>query len=668
LPTSSTADAPPPVTAADPDAPPGGFAALDAALRSAVEAVAAADPTPTDPLRGLYISDDAALQTARGLDGATLDERIGAVAAQLGLGGLDAAILGVCLAPEAEPSYGRLVAYLHDDVTRRRPSPRLLARLLSGPQLSEPVVLSRLGASAPLRASGALVLVAPETGQLPVAERMLTPDGLLVSLVLGTDLAASEPPAGVRHVAPRRLGPWPAALLARLRACAADAAGGATPVLGVVGPDAEQALAAAAGGGGLVVVRPRAAGDEALVAHARLRALLHGALLAVGSADQLLPAEEREALTEALARRGGPSVVVGAAAVEAIREAGEPVHVVSIPPLTLGERADAWADQLPDDAREHAAAMAARFPLSREQIADASLLAVAHAREERLASPARHHLVAAGQAVAGTTMGGLARRLEAGWDWSDLVLPADEVATLRSIAAYLRHRETVLDGWGFGALGSGDGLTVMFCGPSGTGKTMAAQVIANDLGLEAFHVDVSAIVSKYIGETEKNLERLFSAATDAGALMVFDEADALFGKRSAVTDARDRYANLEVSYLLQRIESHPGASILTTNMRQNVDQAFLRRMDFIVDFPLPGEAERLAIWRRHLPAGAPVAEALDFESLAREHELPGGAIRNCLRAAAFAAADDGGAIAMSHVRAAIRLELRKLGRLSAAGR
>ena len=281
------------------------------------------------------------------------------------------------------------------------------------------------------------------------------------------------------------------------------------------------------------------------------------------------------------------------------------MHVIAIPPLTRGERTGAWVAHLPAGAHEYAAAVAARFPLSREQIADACVLAAAHAREERLAIPARRHLVAAGQAVAGTAMGGLARRLEAGWDWDDLVLPADDVATLRSIAAYLRHRETVLDGWGFGGLGGGDGLTVMFCGQSGTGKTMAAQVIANDLGLEAFHVDVSAIVSKYIGETEKNLERLFAAATDAGALMVFDEADALFGKRSAVSDARDRYANLEVSYLLQRIESHPGASILTTNMRQNVDQAFLRRMDFIVDFPLPGEAERLAIWRRHLPPAPP---------------------------------------------------------------
>ncbi len=475
-------------------------------------------------------------------------------------------------------------------------------------------MLSRLGASAPLRATGALTLVAPESGELPVAERMLTPDVLLVSLVLGTDLAAIEPPAGVRHVASRRLGPWPAGLLDRLRGCAADAAAGARAGARRHRP---RRRAGARGGGGR---RWRGSCSCALAAwatgrcspHARLRARLQGALVAVASGDEPLSGDEREALTESLARADGPAVLAGAAVVAAVRAAGVPVHVIAIPPLTLGERTDAWVAQLPADAHGHAAAVAARFPLAREQIADACVLAAAQAREERLAAPARHHLVTAGQALAGTAMGGLARRLEAGWDWDDLVLAPGDVATLRSIAAYLRHRETVLDGWGFGALGSGDGLTVMFCGPSGTGKTMAAQVIANDLGLEAFHVDVSAIVSKYIGETEKNLEQLFAAATDTGALMVFDEADALFGKRSAVTDARDRYANLEVSYLLQRIESHPGASILTTNMRQNIDQAFLRRMDFIVDFPLPGEAERLAIWRRHLPAGAPVADDLDL--------------------------------------------------------
>jgi SpoVK/Ycf46/Vps4 family AAA+-type ATPase len=192
-------------------------------------------------------------------------------------------------------------------------------------------------------------------------------------------------------------------------------------------------------------------------------------------------------------------------------------------------------------------------------------------------------------------------------------------------------------------------------------------VIANDLGLEAYRVDLAGVVSKYIGETEKNLDRLFRVAEHANAVLVFDEADALFGKRSAVSDARDRYANLEVAYLLQRVETYPGVVILTTNLRQDVDQAFLRRIDIAIDFPVPGPAERARLWRRNLPPRAPLSDAIDLDRLAAAHPLPGGAIRNCARAAAFAAAGDGGVIAAAHLDQAIALELRKLGRLSVGG-
>jgi SpoVK/Ycf46/Vps4 family AAA+-type ATPase len=229
----------------------------------------------------------------------------------------------------------------------------------------------------------------------------------------------------------------------------------------------------------------------------------------------------------------------------------------------------------------------------------------------------------------------------------------------------VRHRDRVLDDWGFGTLdGRSGGLIALFSGESGTGKTMAAQVIANDLGLEAYRVDLAGVVSKYIGDTEKNLDRVFQTAEHANAVLVFDEADALFGKRSAVSDARDRYANLEVAYLLQRVETYPGVVILTTNLRQDVDQAFLRRLDFALDFPVPGAAERARLWRRHLPPAAPAEPGLDLDRLARAHPLPGGAIRNCARAAAFAAADDGGVITATHLERAVALELRKLGRLS----
>jgi SpoVK/Ycf46/Vps4 family AAA+-type ATPase len=262
-------------------------------------------------------------------------------------------------------------------------------------------------------------------------------------------------------------------------------------------------------------------------------------------------------------------------------------------------------------------------------------------------------------------MGELAARLSTTWTWDDIVLAESDLALLRTIVGFVRHRDRVLDDWGFGALdGRRGGLVALFSGESGTGKTMAAQVIANDLGLEAYRVDLAGVVSKYIGETEKNLDRIFRVAEHANAVLVFDEADALFGKRSAVSDARDRYANLEVAYLLQRVETYPGVVILTTNLRQDVDQAFMRRIDVAIDFAVPGPAERARLWRRNLPARAPVQGDLDLDRLAASYPMAGGAIRNCARAAAFAAASDGGVIAMSHVEQAVALELRKLGRLS----
>jgi SpoVK/Ycf46/Vps4 family AAA+-type ATPase len=211
---------------------------------------------------------------------------------------------------------------------------------------------------------------------------------------------------------------------------------------------------------------------------------------------------------------------------------------------------------------------------------------------------------------------------------------------------------------------SSQGLKVLFAGESGTGKTMAAQVIATDLGLDVFRVDLATVVSKYIGETERNLDRIFGAAEGSNAILFFDEADALFGKRSEVKDAHDRYANIEVSYLLQRMESYPGAVVLATNYRRNIDEAFMRRLDFAIDFPFPEPADRARIWKRLLPDSAPVGPDVDVEALARRFELSGGSIRNCSVSAAFTAADDGGRIDMRHLVGAVAAEYRKIGRLT----
>ncbi|MDQ6867043.1 MAG: ATP-binding protein [Pseudomonadota bacterium] len=256
---------------------------------------------------------------------------------------------------------------------------------------------------------------------------------------------------------------------------------------------------------------------------------------------------------------------------------------------------------------------------------------------------------------------GLAQRIESASTWDDLVLPDGETRVLRTIAAQLRQRVTVYEHWGFAAKSSrGLGISALFAGPSGTGKTMAAEVLANELCLDLYRIDLSSVVSKYIGETEKNLRRVFDAAEESGAILLFDEADALFGKRSEVKDSHDRYANIEVSYLLQRMEAYRGLAILTTNMKSALDLAFLRRIRFVVQFPFPDEVERVAIWKRIFPASTP-KDGLDFSRLAKLR-IAGGNIRNIALNAAFLAADAGEPVRMTHLMAAASSEYAKMER------
>jgi AAA+ superfamily predicted ATPase len=253
----------------------------------------------------------------------------------------------------------------------------------------------------------------------------------------------------------------------------------------------------------------------------------------------------------------------------------------------------------------------------------------------------------------------LAQRIETDASWDDLVLPEKEKETLRDIATHVRCQSTVYEDWGFGESSPrGLGISALFAGASGTGKTLAAEVLANELRLDLYRIDLSRVVSKYIGETEKNLSRVFDAAERGGAVLLFDEADALFGKRSEVKDSHDRYANIEVSYLLQRMEAYRGLAILTTNMKSALDGAFLRRIRFIIRFPFPEAAQRAEIWRRIFPIETPT-EGLDPERLA-QLDIAGGTIRNIALNAAFLAADGGCPVHMRHVLAAARREYTKL--------
>jgi hypothetical protein len=333
-----------------------------------------------------------------------------------------------------------------------------------------------------------------------------------------------------------------------------------------------------------------------------------------------------------------------------------------VPSPTRDERLAIWRDVLGQRGSELNGALtraAAQFDLGR----GAMRMAAARAGGGDLGDDA---LWDACRVASRPRMDGLAQRIDAVAGWDDLVLPEQPRAVLRVIAAQVRQRHRVYEEWGFAARSArGLGITALFVGESGTGKTMAAEVLAHELRLDLFRIDLASVVSKYIGETERNLRQLFDAAEGSGAILLFDEADALFGRRSEVRDSHDRYANVEVSYLLQRMEAYRGLAILTTNMKQALDPAFLRRIRFIVRFPFPDAGLRAAIWRGIFPGRTPTGE-LDFEQLAQLN-VSGGYIRNIALGGAFLAADGEAPVSMHHLAAAARAEYAKLERpLSAA--
>jgi hypothetical protein len=330
---------------------------------------------------------------------------------------------------------------------------------------------------------------------------------------------------------------------------------------------------------------------------------------------------------------------------------------VDVAKPTAREQKEAWIEALGADATEHARRPATHFDFDVVTIQRIAADALAATRDDRSRLPAALWHYSLGRAR--PTLDQLAQRIDSKAGWDDLKLPATEKALLRQIVDQVEHRSVVYDDWGFRErMNRGLGVSVLFAGASGTGKTMAAEVIANELQLPLYRVDLSTVVNKYIGETEKNLRRLFDAAEDGGAILHCDEADALFGKRSEVKDSHDRHANIEIDYLLQRIEAFRGLAILTTNMKNALDSAFLRRLRFVVNFPFPGVAEREAIWRSAFPVALRI-DALDFDQLARLN-LTGGSIHSIVLNAAFLAARQAGAVTMPLVLEAARTEFRKL--------
>lgn len=344
-----------------------------------------------------------------------------------------------------------------------------------------------------------------------------------------------------------------------------------------------------------------------------------------------------------------------------------PFYSIALSEPDLRVRKKAWFDVFrsisPKSAAEWGDILADRFKLTPGQIRDAA----SSAKQEcalRGTAPTLPDYLKACRAQSSDKLAESAKKIEPRCTWEDIVLPDGKVAQLKELCNQVKHRYRVFAEWGYDQkISHGKGLSALFSGPPGTGKTMAAEVVAHELGIELYKIDLSGVVSKYIGETEKNLSKIFAEAENTNAVLFFDEADALFGKRTEVSDAHDRYANIETSYLLQKMEEYEGVVILATNLRENMDEAFTRRIRFVVEFPFPDEVGRQFIWEKHFPASAPVANDMDFAFLSKRIPVAGGNIKNIVLNAAFLAANNGNVISMQHVLHATKREYEKMGKL-----
>jgi hypothetical protein len=527
------------------------------------------------------------------------------------LSAAEAEVLALLVAVELSPARQRLVGYLQDSVQLPRLTLASLARIFFDAHHPGERALAP---GARLRTAG----LARLTGDGPWATLTGEPAARLIWHLRGDPHPDPLLPAGT--------------VVTPAEGSSPQRPGGLLLVHGGDRDSRLRAVRARWPGAGLLVCAPPLA--EAVVREATI-----GNLVVVVHLEAPLTAADRDAVT-----RAGHLCW-------ALSSPGElPLETLPDRPwrevhVTDGEAGPAdWAELLgrePDPA----------YRLNREQL---RLVATAATADSGEVAPAVRRL-------AGGHLDGVAVRIRPRRSWPDLILPADEARQLHELAARHRGRETVYGRWRFSPVPS-VGVVGLFAGPSGTGKTLAAEVVAGDLGLDLYKVDLSAVVSKYIGETEKNLERIFGAAAAGDLVLFFDEADALFGKRSEVSDAHDRYANIEVAYLLQRLETYDGLVILATNLQRNIDPAFLRRISVAIDFVAPEEPERRAIWARAFPATAPVTD-LDLEFLARQFKITGGVISNAALGAAFLAASEDSPITMRHAVLSVKREFQKLGRL-----
>jgi AAA+ superfamily predicted ATPase len=610
--------------------------------------------------------------------------RLETLQARLGLDAFDVDALLVCLAPELDLGYTRLYAYLQDDANYKHPTVELTLNLLCPQPADRLVHQARFGPTAPLRAHRLLhCLPAAGFHQTPLLAQALKLDERIRRYLLEDDTPDEQLLPFVSVLTPQRALDdlqLPAEMKQRLTALAAQDQ--STAVFYFQGPRGvgKQATAeslARQRNQRLLVVHGARLAQAPPADFARLAQLierearLQDALLYWQDFDALLApahAAALDALLHVLANRPQLSLLAAEAAWQPGLDAlARPFFHVNFPLPTAAVRAQLWRQALNGrSAQLDLDGVAAQFRLSGGQIRDAAATAqqLARWRNPDGGQIETADLFQASRLHSSQKLSALAQQIRPHYRWADIILPAAQLAQLRRLCDQVKHQAQVFEAWGFARkLALGRGVNALFTGQPGTGKTMAADILAGELELDLYKIDLSAVVSKYIGETEKNLARIFAEAETSNAVLFFDEADALFGKRTEVKDAHDRYANLEISYLLQRMDEYEGVVILATNLRENLDDAFVRRIRFIVEFPLPAAADRLRIWQAIWPAEAPLAADVDLHALAEYLDAPGGVIRNMALAAAFLAAAEKTTISMAHLLQASAEEYRKMGRL-----
>jgi SpoVK/Ycf46/Vps4 family AAA+-type ATPase len=627
--------------------------------------------------------------------------RVSWLADVFGLSRLETDMVLIALAPEVDLRYERLYAFLQDDVSRRRPSVDLVLNLLCSSAEAKLAARGCFSSESPLIRHRLIHLV-PDVHhvQPPLLAHQVKLDGQIVRLLLHEPGIDARLKSFCRFVNPA----LPCAEVAvqdgtrqALRALVARARRTRQPLrLYFHGPHGTgkrrcaELLSSDAAAPLLAVDLARVPANETdLDTAIRLvlrEAWFQDAIVYLEGIDALR-ADPRpiafDGVLDALAEDGGVAIMAGTARWSGSDRRSTKVITVQFGLPDFGSRQSIWSANLRDrgvsaDTRT-IDALSDRFRFSAVQIAEAVSQACSRAELRACsgaasaatvdgdpalaAAPSATDLFAAARTQCGDALAALAHKIEPRYGWEDLVLPADALAQLHEICQRVAQRHRVLNEWGFDRkLSLGKGVNALFAGPSGTGKTMAAEIIAHTLELDLYRIDLAGVISKYIGETEKNLDRVFSAAGSANAILFFDEADALFGKRSEVRDSHDRYANIEISYLLQKMEEYDGIAILATNVRQHLDDAFMRRLAFTVHFPFPDEASRRRIWEGIWPAETPLDSDADLDRMARQFKLSGGNIKNVALASAFLAAEDQTCITMAHLIQATRREHQKIGK------